>query len=69
MQGNASEAEDSPQIQVRLAKLNDLYVELGQDFFTTDQMRTVGLEYIENTIRRLNAIKKTSICLKPSINS
>ena len=58
VQGESSEVEDVPQIQVRLAKLNDLYVELDQDFFTTDQMKTVGLEHIENTIKRLNAIKK-----------
>ena len=36
VQGEASEVEDVPQIQVRLEKLIDLYVELGRDFFTKD---------------------------------
>ena len=58
VQGKACEVEDVAEIQVRLAKLNDLYVELGRDFFTKDQMRTVGLEHIENAIKMLNAIKK-----------
>ena len=48
-------------IGVQLAQLNDLYVELGRDFFTTDQMRTVGVEHIENAIRRLNAIKNFNL--------
>jgi len=30
---------DVPQIEVRLAKLNDLYVELGREFFNTDKMK------------------------------
>ena len=70
VQGEASEVEAVPRIQVQLAKLNDLYVELGRYFFTTNQMTTLDLEHIKNAIRRLNAIKKkTSICLQPSISS
>ena len=69
VQGEASEVEDVSQIQLRLAKLNDLYIELGRDFFTTDQMITICLEHIENAIKRLNVIKKTSICLQSSISS
>ena len=58
VQGKASEVEDVPQIQVQLANLNDVYVELGRDFFTKVKMKIVGLEYIKNAIKRLNVIKK-----------
>ena len=58
VEGESSKVENVPQTQVRLAKLNDLYVKLGRDFFTTNQMKTVGLEHIENAIKKLNAIKK-----------
>jgi hypothetical protein len=58
VQVESSEVEDVPQIEVRLAKLNDLYVELGREFFNTDKMKTIGLEHIENSIMRLNALKR-----------
>ena len=58
VQVRSLEVEDVPQIEVRLAKLNDLYVELGRDFFKTDKMKTIDVEHIENSIRRLNALKK-----------
>ena len=52
------EVHDVLQIQVRLAKLNDLYVELGRNFFITNHVSVVGLEYIKNAIKSLNAIKE-----------
>ena len=57
LQVEASEVDDVSEIEVRLAKLNDLYVELGRDFFNTDKIKTIGLEHIENSIRSLNLLK------------
>ena len=42
IQVQISEVEDLPSIQVQLARSNDLYVELDQDFFTTDKIKTTG---------------------------
>ena len=71
VQVEASEVEDVPQIKVRLAKLNDLYVESCQDFSNTYKMRTIGLEHIENSmLEEVECFKKRiPICLQSSIGS
>ena len=52
------EVEAHLHTQVRLEKLNDLHNELGRDYFTTDKMKNIGLEHVENAIRRLNDLKR-----------
>ena len=53
-----TEVEAHPHTQVRLEKLNDFYNELGRDYFTTDKMKNIGPEHVENAIRRLNDLKR-----------
>ena len=58
IQVETTEVEAHPHTQVRLEKLNDLYNELGRDYFTTDKMKNIGPEHVENAIRRLNDLKR-----------
>lgn len=58
IQLKTTEVKVHPQTQVRLEKLNDLYYELGRNYFTTERMKNIGLIHVENAIRRLNDLKK-----------
>lgn len=58
IQVESIEMEVHIHIQLRLEKLNDLYEELGRDYFTTERIKNIGLEHIENAIRRLNELNR-----------
>jgi hypothetical protein len=57
IQVEPTEVEAHPHTKVRLEKLNDLHNELVRDYFTIDKMKNIGLEHVENAIRRLNDLK------------
>lgn len=46
LSANTLEVEDLPQSQSQFAKLNEIHIELSQNFFVIDVTKTIGEERI-----------------------